>query len=327
MSSNPEEDQTVSRRTALTSIAGAGAVALAGCTSADESGGDGLSGDISISGSSTVFPLMSALSEDFRDEHGDVNINVSPTGSGSGFSNYFCEGDADFNNASRPIRESEAQLCSDNSVEYVELRVATDALTIIVSNNNEFATELTVEELRQIWEADGAETWNEVNSEWPNEPIERFGAAETGGTFDYFNEAILEGAGHTNDYQATERDNNIITGVEGNEYAIGYLGYAYYSSASDSVTAVGIDDGNGPVQPNLDTAASGEYTPLSRPLFTYPSISSLGEEHVAEFARYIVEQATSEEVVANEVGYVPLTDSTQQEQMQTLEDAISQAQG
>jgi phosphate transport system substrate-binding protein len=302
-------------------------VALAGCTSADGGGSDGLSGDISISGSSTVFPLMSALSEDFRDEHGDVDINVSPTGSGAGFSNYFCEGDSDFNNASRPIRESEAQLCADNGVEYVELRVATDALTVIVSNTNDFATELTVEELRQIWAADGAETWNEVNSEWPNEPIERFGAAETGGTFDYFNEAILEGAGHTNEYQATEQDNNILTGVQGNEFAIGYLGYAYYSSASDSVTAVGIDDGNGPVQPSLETAASGEYTPLSRPLFTYPSIASLGEEHIAEFARYIVDQAASEEIVANEVGYVPLTDETQQEQQQTLEDAISQAQG
>jgi len=331
MSSNPEDGRTVSRRAALTSIAGAGTVALAGCTSASNDGGESgngeLSGDISIAGSSTVFPLMTAVAEGFQAENPNVNVDISSTGSGGGFANFFCVGETDFNNASRPIKEEEQQQCADNDVEYVELVAATDALTVVVNNDNDFATELTVDQLRQIWQADGVSMWSDVNSEWPDEEIERYGAAETSGTFDYFNEAVLGEAGHTDQYQATEQDNTIVQGVRGSEYAIGYFGFSYYFQNPEQVTAVAIDDGDGPVLPSLETASSGEYTPLSRPLFTYPSISSLGEEHIAEFARYFVSQTTNEEIVANEVGYVPATEETQEEQMQKLEDAISQAQG
>jgi len=314
-------------------------MALAGCTDAsndagngDGSSGDGsesgsgeLSGDISIAGSSTVFPLMTAIAEEFQAENPNVNIDISSTGSGGGFANFFCVGETDFNNASRPIKGEEQQLCADNGVEYVELVAATDALTVVVNNDNSFATELTVDQLADIWAADGVSTWSDVNSEWPDEEIERYGAAETSGTFDYFNEAVLGERGHTDDYQATEQDNTIVQGVQGSEYAISYFGFSYYFQNPDQVTAVAIDDGNGPVLPSLETASSGEYTPLSRPLFTYPSISSLGEEHIAEFARYFVSQTDNEEIVANEVGYVPATQETKEEQMQTLEDAISQA--
>ena len=338
-SSKPTDGRNVTRRAALTSIAGAGAMALAGCTDAsndagngDGSSGDGsesgsgeLSGDISIAGSSTVFPLMTAIAEEFQAENPNVNIDISSTGSGGGFANFFCVGETDFNNASRPIKGEEQQLCADNGVEYVELVAATDALTVVVNNDNSFATELTVDQLADIWAADGVSTWSDVNSEWPDEEIERYGAAETSGTFDYFNEAVLGERGHTDDYQATEQDNTIVQGVQGSEYAIGYFGFSYYFQNPDQVTAVAIDDGNGPVLPSLETASSGEYTPLSRPLFTYPSISSLGEEHIAEFARYFVSQTDNEEIVANEVGYVPATQETKEEQMQTLEDAISQA--
>jgi len=338
-SDQPTDGRDVTRRAALTSIAGAGAMALAGCTDAsndagngDGSSGDGsesgsgeLSGDISIAGSSTVFPLMTAIAEEFQAENPNVNIDISSTGSGGGFANFFCVGETDFNNASRPIKGEEQQLCADNGVEYVELVAATDALTVVVNNDNSFATELTVDQLADIWAADGVSTWSDVNSEWPDEEIERYGAAETSGTFDYFNEAVLGERGHTDDYQATEQDNTIVQGVQGSEYAIGYFGFSYYFQNPDQVTAVAIDDGNGPVLPSLETASSGEYTPLSRPLFTYPSISSLGEEHIAEFARYFVSQTDNEEIVANEVGYVPATQETKEEQMQTLEDAISQA--
>jgi len=338
-SDQPTDGRDVTRRAALTSIAGAGAMALAGCTDAsndagngDGSSGDGsesgsgeLSGDISIAGSSTVFPLMTAIAEEFQAENPNVNIDISSTGSGGGFANFFCVGETDFNNASRPIKGEEQQLCADNGVEYVELVAATDALTVVVNNDNSFATELTVDQLADIWAADGVSTWSDVNSEWPDEEIERYGAAETSGTFDYFNEAVLGERGHTDDYQATEQDNTIVQGVQGSEYAIGYFGFSYYFQNPDQVTAVAIDDGNGPVLPSLETASSGEYTPLSRPLFTYPSISSLGEEHIAEFARYFVSQTDNEEIVANEVGYVPATQETKEEQMQALEDAISQA--
>jgi phosphate transport system substrate-binding protein len=333
--SHDAETGGITRRQSLAAIAGAGTLAVAGCTqSSGGDGGDGssdggddtLSGSINIAGSSTVFPLMSAIAEDFAAEHDQVSIDISSTGSGGGFSNFFCVGDTDFNNASRPIQPAEEELCEENGVEYVELIAATDALTVVVNPEADWIDSLTVEELAQIWESDPAQTWDEVRDEFPNEEIERYGAADTSGTYDYFIETILEDRGHTSDYQATEQDNSIAQGVSGSEFAIGYFGFAYYFQNPDQLKALGIDDGDGPVEPSLETASSGEYSPLSRPLFTYPSIESLGKEHVAEFARYFVEQTTNEDLVAGDVGYVPATEETQEEQVATLEDAIERAQ-
>ena len=332
-SSHDADAKGITRRQSLAALGGAGALTLAGCTQSGGDGGSGdgsddeLSGPINIAGSSTVFPLMSAIMEDFAEEYPGVDPDISSTGSGGGFSNFFCTGDTDFNNASRPIQPEEEELCEENGVEYVELIAATDALTVVVNPEADWIDSLTTEELAQIWRSDPAQTWDEVRDEFPNEEINRFGAADTSGTYDYFIEAILEEEGHTSDYQATEQDNTIAQGVSGDPYAIGYFGFAYYFQNPDQLKALGIDDGDGPVEPSLETASSGEYTPLSRPLFTYPSIESLGEEHIAEFARYFVEQTTNEELVANDVGYVPATEETQEEQMQTLEDAIEQAQG
>jgi len=337
-SSHDAETEGITRRKSLAALAGVGALGLAGCTQSSGDGSDGgsgdgsdggdtLSGSINIAGSSTVFPLMSAIAEDFAAEHDQVSVDISSTGSGGGFSNYFCVGDTDFNNASRPIKPEEESLCEENGVEYVELIAATDAVTVVVNPEADWIDHLTVEELARIWEEDAAETWDEIRDEFPNEEIERYGAADTSGTYDYFIESILEDRGHTSDYQATEQDNSIAQGVSGSEYAIGYFGFAYYFQNPDQLKALGIDDGDGPVEPSLETASSGEYTPLSRPLFTYPSIESLGEEHVAEFARYFVEQTTNEDLVAGDVGYVPATEETQEEQMELLEDAIERAQG
>jgi len=346
----------VSRRRVLKTTGGiAGAGALSGCLhtageggdddgSSDGSGDDGntedgssddgsmeeLSGDIAIAGSSTVFPLMTAVAEEYQRENSDVNIDISSTGSGGGFSNFFCVGDTDFNNASRPIKPEEQDLCEENGVEWVEIVAATDALTVVVNNDTDFLGDpptLTVEELAQIWEEGAAETWSDVNSDWPDEEIDRYGAADTSGTYDYFIENVQgTDRGHTDDYQATEQDDTIATGVQGSEYAIGYFGFAYYFQNPDQVQAVAIDNGNGGVLPSLDTAASGEYQSLSRDLYTYPSISSLAEDHVADFARYFVEQTTNEEIVAQRVGYVPATEEKQQDQMEKLEDAIERAQ-
>jgi phosphate transport system substrate-binding protein len=335
-SSHDADANGITRRQSLAALGGASALALAGCTqSADggdgsdgsDGGSDELSGPINIAGSSTVFPLMSAVMEDFAEQHPDIDPSISSTGSGGGFSNFFCTGDTDFNNASRPIQPAEEELCEENGVEYVELIAATDAVTVVVNPEADWIDSLTTDELAQIWRSDPAQTWDEVRDEFPNEEINRFGAADTSGTYDYFIEAILGEEGHTSDYQATEQDNTIAQGVAGSEYAIGYFGFAYYFQNPDQLKALGIDDGDGPVEPSLETASSGEYTPLSRPLFTYPSIESLGEEHIAAFARYFVEQTTNEELVANQVGYVPATEETQEEQMQKLEDAIAQAQG
>jgi len=338
MSGNEVGPSSRTRRQVLASAGAIGAAALAGCqsTGSGESSGE-LSGEVDVAGSSTVFPLATAMSEAFRgsdygEPHDNVEFNMQSTGSGGGFANHFCPGNTDFNNASRPIREQERQQCADNDVEPVELTVATDALTVIV--NNELGIDsITVDELATIWsEESDAETWSDVNSNWPDEEFELYGPSDASGTYDYFVEAVLhagdEELSHRSgsSYSGTEQDRTIIQGVEGSEYAMGYLGFAYYSTNKDRVKALAIDDGDGePVEPSLETARNGEYTPLSRPLFTYPAKSSLTEDHVAEFARFWLEHATNEKIVAENVGYVPLSEEDKQEQLDTLETAIEEA--
>ncbi|SFG52292.1 phosphate transport system substrate-binding protein [Halopelagius inordinatus] len=339
---------SLSRRKFIVGAGAAGVAGLAGCTENTDSGGSTdsgggstgsggdstesqtLSGDVDIAGSSTVFPLATAMAERFQSQHSEVSVNIQSTGSGGGFANYFCTGQTQFNNASRPIKGEEEQQCSSNDVEPVEVKVATDALTVIVNNDNDWIGDgLTVEQLNQIWSAESPpETWADINSEWPDEPLELYGPSDASGTYDYFIEAILgeEGPGHRQDYSATEQDRTIVQGVQGSEYAIGYLGFAYYSENQDSVQAVPISDGDGEyVEPSLDNALEGKYTPLSRPLFTYAAKSALAENHIAEFAKFWIENATSREIVANEVGYVPLSEDEQTEMMDKLESAIEEA--
>ncbi|WP_324756950.1 PstS family phosphate ABC transporter substrate-binding protein [Haloarcula montana] len=336
----------ISRRRFLTGTGAAGAIALAGCTEGPSGSGDGggsgngggsggssgsgssgLSGEITITGSSTVYPVAVAVANRFQQEHDGVDISVSPTGSGGGFSNHFCVGNAEFNNASRPIKSEEEELCSENGIEYHEINVATDALTVIVNNENDWVDCMTPDQLRQIWRADGASQWSDVDSSWPDQPINRFGAADTSGTFDYFNEAILgEEANHTSDYEATEQDNIILQGVQQDQYGIGYFGFAYYQGNTDAVKALGIDNGSGCVKPSLQTAKEGSYQPLSRPLFTYPRKSALAEEHVAEFARYYVEQSANSSLIADEIGYVPKTQETMQSELDALNSVIDEVQ-
>ncbi|WP_410766709.1 PstS family phosphate ABC transporter substrate-binding protein [Haloferax sp. DFSO60] len=337
-------DDVLSRRKFLIASGAVGVAGLAGCTESNTGGSEGgdsedsesgsesegLSGEINIAGSSTVFPLATAMAERFQSDHSEVSINIQSTGSGGGFANYFCTGQTDFNNASRPIKPEEEEQCTSNDVNPVELKVATDALTVIVNNDNDFISEgLTTEQLKTIFSAEEQpEMWSDVNSEWPEEPIEIFGPTDASGTYDYFIEAIIgeEGPGHRQDYSATEQDRTIIQGVEGSEFAIGYMGFAYYSENTEAVQAVSIENDEGNyVEPSLDTALSGEYNPLSRPLFTYPAEQALAKEHVAEFARYWMENSTSKEIVADEVGYVPLGDEEQQEMLDKLNSAIEGA--
>lgn len=322
-----ESSRDVSRRRFVAGAGALGAAALAGCTQGPDDGGTGgdgtLSGDVTMTGSSTVYPLATAVANDFEENNGNVNIDISSTGSGGGFSNHFCVGNADLNNASRPISEEEQSLCSDNDVEYHEIQVATDALTVIVNAENDWVDCVTVEQLREIWSADGASTWSDVDESWPDEPINRFGAADTSGTFDYFREAVLgEEATHTSDYEATEQDNIILQGVQQDEFAIGYFGFAYYQGNQDAVKALGIDDGSGCVEPSLEAAKNGDYQPLSRPLFTYVRHDSLTEAPVAEFARYFVEQSANEDLVSGEIGYVPRTQEAMEAELEELNGVI-----
>jgi phosphate transport system substrate-binding protein len=317
----------LTRRRLLAGAGAAGAAIVAGCTSANETDDEsGLSGDISIAGSSTVFPLAEAVAEQFMQEHDGVNISVSPTGTGGGFNNNFCTGSAAFNNASRKITDGEEESCAENDIVPVELRVATDALTVVVNNDADWIECVTLDELRQLWSREGPDTWQAINEDWPDEEIERYGPADTSGTFDYFRETVLgEEYRHSDNYQPTEQDNLIVQGVQGSEFAIGYFGFSYFYNNPDSVSALSIDSGSGCVEPSIDTAKSGEYTPLSRPLFTYVSRSALAKEHIAEFARFFVEQSGSQNLVADRVGYVPNDESTVEEELERLETAIENA--
>jgi phosphate transport system substrate-binding protein len=351
MTRDSNQTRRFSRRKFIAASGGLGVAGLAGCTQSNTGGGstaestdgsyggsgdstddgsDGgsgsLSGDINIAGSSTVFPLATAMAERFQSQHEGVDVSLQSTGSGGGFANYFCSGQTDFNNASRPIQPEEEDQCANNDIEPVEVKVATDALTVIVNNDNDWIGDgLTVEQLRELWSAESQpETWADVNADWPDEPLELYGPSEASGTFDYFIEAILgeEGPAHRQDYSPTEQDRTIIQGVNGSEYAMGYLGFAYYSENQDTVQAVPVENDEGNyVEPSLDTALSGEYNPLSRPLFTYPKVSALQEDHIAEFARFWLENSTDRSIVADEVGYVPLSDEEQSTMLSRLEEA------
>ena len=314
-----------SRRKFLITSSVVGVAAVTGCTASNQSsdrsvGDSNLSGEINISGSSTVFPLMSAMAEEFQKKHLGVAITIQSTGSGGGFKNFFCLGQTHFNNASRPIKDSEVDLCNGNSVTPHEIRLATDALTVVVNKDADWVDSLTVAELKSIWDQNAAKKWSDVNPSWPEEKIDRYGAADTSGTFDHFNEVIIgdDGDTHTTDYQPTEGDHIIVAGVKGNKYAIGYFGFSYYYNNPGVIKALKIDGGNGPVSPTIETAKNGHYVPLSRPLFTYVPTEKLSEKHVAEFAKYCIEQSANEQLVANEVGYVPNTKKTADKEMEAL---------
>ncbi len=292
---------------------------LAGCSGVFAAEGN----QVNIAGSSTVFPVTEAIASAFSEENPTVNISMSKTGTGGGFGNFFCAGRTDINNASREIADAEVEQCGDSNVTPIEFTVATDALTVVMNPDADWADCLTVEQLREIWRADGAERWSDIDEEWPDEEFELYGAATTSGTFDYFNEAVLgEELNHRSDYYGTERDRTIVQGVRGSEVAMGYFGFAYYSENPDSIKAVSIDNGDGCVEPSIETAMSGEYTPLSRPLFIYVAKESLTEPAVRDFVRFYIEQAATD--VVSEVGYVPITEDQRDENLEKLETAIEE---
>jgi len=299
-----------------------------GSSDGGDGGSDGgdmeLSGNIRVSGSSTVFPVAQAVGRQFVKKHSNVNYNLSKDGSGGGFRNVFIPGDSDINNASRPIKESELQKCRDNGIEPIEFRIAQDALTIVVNNKNDWVDEMSVSTIGEIWSPESPpETWADVNSDWPDEPFDLYGAATTSGTFDYFTEAVVgEEDAIREDYEGTERDDTIAQGVESNQYAFGYLPFAYYSNNPDSVKALAISEGGGSaVDPSLQAAQSGEY-PLARPLFFYVNNSKLEEKrHLQEFIRFYINQA-DEDFIASDIGYVPSSEQQVEENLATLEENI-----
>ncbi|MDX8359581.1 PstS family phosphate ABC transporter substrate-binding protein [Cytobacillus sp. IB215316] len=308
---------------ALSTMLGATMAFSAACGSDEASddntqseAGDKLQGSVIIDGSSTVFPIMEAVAYEYYSVQPEVEVPVGLSGSGGGFKK-FVVGETDLSNASRPIKQEEADIAKENNIKYIELELAFDGLTIVVNKTNDFAKDLTVEDLRKIWlENDSLETkkWSDINPDWPAEEIEFYAPGTDSGTYDYFDEVILEEKQIEEDnITLSEDDNTLVTGVSGDDYAIGFFGYAYYLENQDKLTAVKI---NG-VEPNGDTIETGEYTPLSRPLFTYVNVESLGEAQVYDFVHYTLENAA---IAAEEVGYVRLPQEQYDEQLAKIEE-------
>ena len=314
---------TRTRTAALAATAITTALVLAACGggSSSDSGGSDLSGAVRIDGSSTVYPLSALAAEDFMAANPGVQVTVGSSGTGGGFEK-FCRGETDANDASRSIKEEEAAACEAAGIEYAELQVAVDALTVVVNKENTWATCLTVEELAAIW-APGStvNNWNQVRADFPDVPLQLFGAGTDSGTFDYFTDAINgeEGASRT-DYTPTEDDNVTVQGVSGSQGGLGYFGFTYFEENADKLTAVQIDSGAGCVAPSVETAQDGTYTPLSRPLFIYPSKQALAKPEVkAFFDFYVANDAT----IAADALFIPLNE----EQKATLESTYAALTG
>jgi len=324
------ERPTVSgRRRVLTAAAGIGSVAVAGCIGRSydraraEAGEDELTGAVSITGSSTVYPVSVAMAEEFQQRYAGVDVTVDSTGTGGGFRNHFCHGNSDVNGASRPIQDTEIEQCASNGVEPVEFQVASDALTVAVNEDADWVDCMTFDELARIWGPGGAETWSDVRDDWPDEPFELYAPASTSGTFDWFTENVVGEAGaHRSDYEATEDDNIIVQGIEGSRYAMGYLGFAHYEESSDRIKGVPVaeDESSDCTEPSLENAKSGAY-PMARPLFVYPNAVSLREnEQVARFVRFYLENSTSD--LVSQVGYVPANEDLRAENLDKLDSVL-----
>lgn len=284
----------------------AAAFLLAGCGGGD-AGQDGLSGTVAIDGSSTVFPVTEAMAEEFQRANRGVRVTVGVSGTGGGFKK-FCRGETDISDASRPIKETEEELCAENGVDFRRVRVGVDGITVTVNPQNDWAQCLTTGELERIWQPGSeVDSWSEVRDSWPDRQLTLFGPGTDSGTFDYFTEAIMgEEDASRSDYSASEDDNVILMGVSNNAGAMGYFGFAYYIENPDRVKALAIDDGTGCVGPTRENIEAGDYQPLSRPLFIYVSEQALERTEVRAFVDFYL--ANGPELVP-EVGYVPLAEA------------------
>ena len=266
-----------------------------------------VSGDIVIAGSSTVYPLVERMAERFADEGYNDTISISSIGSGAGFERFCVTGEIDISNASRPIKEAEIASCISINREPLELRVGTDALAVVVSKDNDFATNLSLEEVAAIFST--AETWADINPEWPYEPIQRFSPGTDSGTFDYFVEEVFDRESElilaSDNLQLSEDDNVLVRGVKGSPFAIGYFGYAYYQENTEFLKVLSIEE----VVASAENVDAGIY-PLARPLYIYTTASILSEKpQVAEFLNFVLTYV-NEEIV--DVGYFPAAESDYQ---------------
>lgn len=283
---------------------------LVGCSSSQTSD---LTGKIQIDGSSTVAPITQAAMEEFAAENPGVDITMGISGTGGGFKK-FVTGETQISNASRPIKKEEADLAKTGNVEFIELEVAKDALTVVVNSKNDWAKELTVEQLQKIFSKGNEKIkWSDLDPTWPAQEIKLYTPGTDSGTYDYFNEVVIgKGKEHRTDGTMAEDDNVLVTGVQGDQYSIAYFGFVYYQENSSKLKAVHV---NG-VEPTVDTVMDGTYTPLSRPLFIYVNKKAYAEnDAVKAFVDFYLKNA--EELVTS-VGYIPLEASEYKTQMDLL---------
>jgi phosphate transport system substrate-binding protein len=303
----------------LVALAFASVIAIGACSSPGAASGPAtsseppaaLTGSVTIDGSSTVYPITEAVAEDFQAANGGVKVTAAFSGTGGGFK-LFCVGDTDINDASRPIKkddDGEGKACAANNIEYVELQVAIDGLTVVVNPANTFAKCLTVDELAKIYGPDSPQglKWSDVRVGFPAEPVNRFMPGADSGTFDYFTEVINgEVDAATQFATPSEDDNVLVTGVAGDPNAIAFFGYAYYAENTDKVTAVEVDGGSGCVAPTDATINDNSYEPLSRPLFIYPNVAEAKSR--PELKAFVDFYLDNSQTLSSEVKYVALPD-------------------
>lgn len=290
------------------------AVMLSNCGgSKDPKSTEKLSGEIKIDGSSTVYPISEAVAEEFKATYPDVKVTVGLSGTGGGFKK-FGRGEIDINDASRSIKSSEDSICLVSKISHIELKVAFDGLAVVVNPQNTWVKDITVAELKKIWEPEAQgkiKFWNQIRPEWPKEEIHLFGAGVESGTYDYFTEAIV-GKSHSSrgDYTASEDDNVLVQGISTDKLALGFFGLAYFSENKDKLKLVGIDDqkdenGKGAILPSIETVKNKTYSPLGRPLFIYVNSTAAGRKEVQTFVDFYL---TNGGKLAGEVGYIAMTD-------------------
>ncbi|MCX6494460.1 MAG: PstS family phosphate ABC transporter substrate-binding protein [Actinobacteria bacterium] len=291
------------------SVLAASALVLTGCAAAEETpAGSGLTGTVTIDGSSTVAPLMEAGADLYGAVEPGVDVTVGTSGTGGGFEK-FCAGETDISNASRGIKDEEAAACAEAGIEFTEILIANDGLSVVVNPENDWATCLTVEQLNKIWapESEGAVmSWKDVDASFPDEKLSLFGPGTDSGTFDYFTKEINgeEGASRT-DYSPSEDDNVLVSGVSAEKGGLGYFGLSYAEANADVVKLVPVDSGAGCVTPSTETVLDGTYTPLSRPLFIYVSNTAYAENAaVASFVDFLVANETE---AASASGFIGLS--------------------
>jgi phosphate transport system substrate-binding protein len=300
------------------------ALGLAACGDDDDDGGGGggggggdLSGTIRIDGSSTVGPFAQAAAEEFQGQNPNVRITVGTSGTGGGFEK-FCAGETDISDASRPIdEEEEVPLCEKNNVTYKEVQVANDGISI-TTNKNLTVDCMTVDQLKELWEQGSkVNSLSQIDPQFPGTQLELFGPGTDSGTFEFFTEEINGEEGNTRkDYQPSEDDNVLVQGVEGSDGGLGYFGFSYYEQNQENLNLISVNDGSGCVAPSKESISSGEYKPLSRPLFMYPSQKALNQKpEVKAFMDYVVQNY---QTISEASQIVPMSQQQAQEASSAL---------